>query len=309
MDLLKDSIPGTSLLEPQGYVSPEFLNLKENLDKKIITQKQIKKGNQKFNIFFKLLEIDGEATFILQGEDSEVPILVSEADLAKIDGGSLSTTYALVNKIKNAQGYALQSFGNLESHDSLFSSYQTNPYEGKDIDDVPFDDVEIITIVNMIKDKHLYDSMPERTPRLAFFSKAEIQKRIGKENIEDLIGFKENVQETLLRNSQDYKRNGSLRDFHLEVKDKSEPIRISLKGIPFIKWVTLINYIDENTPQKTRMAGMRNFRWELRFLGSNDVLGSAKWNDLAGIKKLVNRLENTKELMITQGLLNSGFFK
>ena len=169
MDLLKDSIPGTSFLEPKGYCSPEFLSLKENLDKEIITQKQIKRDKQTSNVFFRLSEIEGEAIFILKGEDSEVPFLVSEADLAKIDGGSLSTTYALVNKIKNAQGYALQSFGNLESHDSLFSSYQTNPYEGKDIDDVPFDDVEIITIVNMIKDKHLYDSMPERTPRLAFF--------------------------------------------------------------------------------------------------------------------------------------------
>jgi len=112
-----------------------------------------------------------------------------------------------------------------------------------------------------------------------------------------------------LRNSQDYKRNGSLRDFHLEIKDESEPIRISLKGIPFIKWVPFINHIDENTSLRTKTVGFRNFRWELRFLGSKDTIGSAKWNDLAGIKELVNRLENTKELMITQGLLNPEFFK
>jgi len=309
MNPLKNSNPGTSLFEPQGYLSPEFLSLKENLDKEIITQKQIKRDKRASNVLFRLSEVDGEATFILKGEDSEVPTLVSETDLARIDGGPLSTTYALVNKIKSAQSYALQSFGNLESHGSLFSSYQYNPYEGKDLDDVPYDDYEIITIVNKIEDQHLYDSIPGRTPRLAFFSKAEIQKRIGKENIEDLIGFKENIQETLLHNSQDYKRNGSLRDFHLEIKGKRESIRISLKGIPFIKWVPFINYIDKNTPLRTKTTSFRNFRWELRFLGSNDVLGSAKWNDLAGIKELVNRLENTKELMVVQGLLNSEFFK
>jgi len=176
MDLLKDSIPGASFLESKGYCSPEFLSLKENLGKEIITQKQIKKDSQKFNVFFRLSEVDGEATFILKGESNLIPTLVSEADLARIDGGSFSTTFELVNKIKNAQGYALRSFGNLESHDSLFSSYQCNPYEGKDLDDVPFDDYEKITIANMIENQHLYDFMPERTPRLAFFSKRECSR-------------------------------------------------------------------------------------------------------------------------------------
>ena len=77
--------------------------------------------------------------------------------------------------------------------------------------------------------------------------------------------------------------------------------------MPMLRWGAL--RLSSKTFREDKALVSRNFNWELGFLGSKDILGAARWNDLKGIQELVNRLEDTEVLMAQQALLDPGFFQ
>lgn len=190
----------------------------------------------------------------------------------------------------------MQTFGGLEHEYTLFSSSQAKEFRG----------AKEIELVNRIANNKL-SSFISKNHTIAFFSKSEIQRRLEINNFNKILGFKDDIRETLLSYSNE---KNLIKEFELAIKNSKELIHLSLDKIPMICWGGVkLTFSEQIFGDKIDTHVIRNFRWELRLLGSKDVLGFAQWNDLTGIKELVKRLEDTKALDITQGLLNSEFFK
>ena len=266
-----------------------------------------------FDVSFILEDVEGEAKYLLSNKNYKRPIRLSENKFVKLspeekssryDESIPSQTFDLLNKIMGAQGHALQPIGHLLNNDNLFPAQQATSLLSKK---VSLNKSEETYPSNRIKDNRLHTDSDDK-PCITFLSKQEVLRRTGLKNLDDVIGFRQDIEKTLLLKPTQYFNVGQISDFHLETSTPGEFIPISIKDMPVLRWAGVTSIPFSDYARDSRDVS-RDFRWEIIFLGSNEVLASARWNDMDGIKALAENMSDTRGLQVAQSLLNPEFFK
>lgn len=293
------------------YISDEYNSLKRSLGKEILVGVTAGSNRQ---LSFILDEIDGEATFLLTSKKGDTQDLFSEKRLLRlpysdqsISGGYYSTVVKLCEAIKKAQGHPLRACARLIEFPNLTPLYHVpgpgDLYPSKNRD---------LECASRIEGGSIGDYSFDNNP-FAFFSTSDFYARAGVPvSIENRFnGFTDDTfnthEEVLLdpRSAAYVQRPPSK---HV-ARFGSETRLVSLKKILVLRWAGFTYRPFENHQVLEEYHASRNFRWELSFLGSTDVLGSAEWNDFKGITNLTKQMQDIEALELQQILMSPEFFQ
>lgn len=269
--------------------------------------------NSEYSLNYILSECDGEASFVMMRR-GHTKTRFSEIDFEKsrTDYRAAPARIAIA-RIKKAQSEALRSYGHLTALDYLFpvrhvdfgeDEYQNRYDRPKDYELLATAKIENSVLVEVFREDNPY----------LFFAKSDIQSRVGFEDLSDIIGFENPVERVLLQESNLYREfSPACEATILFSSADQESYPIDLWNLPVLAWGAVKNQslpgFQLGREESKPFDISRNFRWELAFLGSDDILGTAEWNDIEGIQRLAEMLQDTESLKVQQALLNPDFFR
>ena len=314
MDTLGNKATSHSKNRHVPNYSHDYLSLARHLNKEMRNVLHYDKHEGgAYTVYFTLSEIYGEASFIIKNRGREDRFSEKQAEEFRSDS-IFARALVTIPKIKQAQSEALRAFANLSSLDYLFPVGQVDFGQDGNTEGYDVTDYELVSTARII-DGLLGDVRRQDENPYIFFSKSDIQSRIGFEDLSDIVGFENPVERTLLQEPVLYREfSHACPESLLFSRETQKSYPAELKNLPMLTWGAVKNqdlapfkdvrFREESRPFKIS----RNFQWELSFLGSDDILGSAAWNDIEGIQRLAESMKDTEALRAHQALLDPGFF-
>lgn len=302
-----------SQARPLPYYSPAYLGLHKTLGQEVRTGHFVEEArigydgtlsNPSGELLFTLSEIDGPATFTLRDERTNQVSTLSEQNIPESNTGSFSKAFGIVSEIKMAQSYALKDYANLSRESSLFPIFAENKVEmGYG---VPAD----LGAGAKVVDGVLSNFEITDTPETLYFCTNDIKDRLQVDSLEGLTARTRHLSVTSLALPNTTEEFNSIFKTRIYRKGKNRVrlCEISLANIPMLRWGMPV--ADKQDPYKIygSLSLPRNFRWELIFPRSERVLSSAAWNDLEGIQKLIETMQDKEYIRAQQALITPEFF-